>query len=149
MQVLLRRHTTSMQKQWPMNGTGGPGASGRPGLFILSGPLSRHTSFIVACNSSCLSLHCVRVCVQIIVLLMLCMYETVCFFLPNPYAVNMHILDYKFFLGTLQIIIRSVFMQCSATQRFLMDNSSTSCSLRKCFIPVEAFHQLHVLFTAF
>ena len=53
------------------------------------------------------------------------------------------------FLGTLQIIIRSVFMQCSATQRFLMDNSSTSCSLRKCFIPVEAFHQLHVLFTAF
>ena len=46
---------------------------------------------------SCLCCVCVCICVRkLFVLLMVCGWETVCFFLPKPCAVNMHTLAWKF-----------------------------------------------------
>jgi len=62
------------------------GTSGGQTLFILFGFLSRHTSFIVACNSSAhlslLFVSCVKMYCQ-------------CFFLPNSCTVSRYILAWK------------------------------------------------------
>ena len=64
------------------------GTSGGQTLFILLGFLSRHTSFIVACNSSAhlslLFVSCVKMYCQ-------------CFFLPNSCTVSRYILAWKLF----------------------------------------------------
>ena len=87
------------------NGKPCPGASGRHTLLVLSSPLSKCTSFI-ACNSpSHLSTMCVCVCGWLCVCMCVCAQFSVLFtvceceivsFLPNPCAVNMNILAWKF-----------------------------------------------------
>ena len=72
-------------------------------LFILSSLFSRHPSHTVApnCPTHIISDSTLRVCVFVwlsLTVLVVCVYENVCFLVPGLCAVNMNILAWKVFL---------------------------------------------------